>query len=127
MQGPDDKLLALAREHPRGTERRTLLPLRDALRSPTAYAALPPERRDEIVRWAEVRRRLRIEHGLDADAANLADPLIPEARLRALVIAGEAAAAASALDVPSLVAAAETRGLPGVIAEIRAARDSAGE
>ncbi len=118
----DDKLMALAREHPRGTERRTLLPFRDSLQSPAAYAALPPERRDEIVRWAEARRRLRLEHGLDANLANLADPLIPEARLRALVVAGEAVAAAVALDVPARVAEAETRGLPAVVAEIRAAK-----
>ncbi len=122
---PDERLVALAREHPRGTERRTLWPLREALGSPAAYAALPLARRDDIVRWAEARRRIRIAHGVDADVANLADPLIPEAKLRALVLAGEAAAAAVALDVPGLVAAAEERGLPAIVAGIRATRSAA--
>lgn len=117
---PDDRLVALAREHPRGTERRTLWPLRDALASPAAYAGLPVERRDEIVRWAEARRRIRAEHGVDADATNLADPLIPEAKLRALVVEGEAAAAAAAVDVAALVAESAARGLPPVVRAIRA-------
>ena len=125
---PDEKLVALAREHPRGTERRTLWSLRHALASPATYAALPLARRDEIVRWAEARRRIRMEDGVDADAANLADPLLPEARLRALVVEGEAAAAAAAaLDVPALVADAERGGLPAVVAAIRAAKSAAGE
>lgn len=115
---PDERLVALAREHPRGTERRTLWPLREALASPAAYAALALERRDEIVRWAEARRRIRADHGVDADTRNLADPLIPEAKLRALVVEGEAAAAAAAVDVPRLVAEAE-RDLPAVVRAIR--------
>lgn len=80
--------LALATEHPRGTERRTLLPYRDALQDPAAYARLPENDRDVIVRWAEVRRLIR-ERGVDNDPANLADPLLPADRLRAHVIAGE--------------------------------------
>jgi hypothetical protein len=71
----DTKELELAREHPRGTERRRLLPYRDAL-----------------VRWVETRRRIKEEYGIDHDPANLADPLLPEARLRAHVLAGERAA-----------------------------------
>ncbi len=89
----DDKEIALALEHPRGTERRRLLPYRDALNDVTAYAALPQADRDVIVRWVEIRRRVRDGHGLDHDSANLADPLLPYARLRAHVIAGERAAA----------------------------------
>ena len=116
---PDEKEVALAREHPRGTEKRRLVPFRAALASPAAYAALPKRDRDEIVRWAEARRRIRVEHGVDADAANLVDPLIPEARLRALVIEGEVAAAAVAADVPRLLARAEREGLPAVIREVR--------
>lgn len=81
--------LALAAEHPRGTELRRLGPYKEALRSPAAYAALPESDRDVIVRWAEVRRRLRDEIGLDRDPENLADPLIPAERLRSLVIEGE--------------------------------------
>ena len=115
---PDDALVKLAREHPRGTERRTLLPLRDALQSPLAYAALPEESRDVIVRWAETRRRIRREHRVDAELANLADPLIPEVKLRALVIEGEVVAAGIAADAVSL---AERDGLPAVVAEIRRA------
>lgn len=116
---PDEPLVALARDHPRGTERRTLWPLREALGSPVTYAALPLPRRDEVVRWAETRRRIRIDHGVDADLANLADPLLPEARLRALVIEGEIAAAAAAADAARLIAEAEVRGLPAVVTEIR--------
>ncbi len=89
----DERDLLVAREHPRGTERRTLLPYRDALHDVAAYARLPLADRDRIVRWAEVRRRLRDDHGLDHDAANLADPLLPYAVLRAHVLAGERAAA----------------------------------
>lgn len=89
----DDKELALAAEHPRGTERRRLLPYREALRDAAAYAALPERDRDAIVRWTEVRRRIRDSAGLDHDPANLADPLLPSAQLRAHVIEGERLAA----------------------------------
>jgi hypothetical protein len=116
---PDDALVSLARAHPRGTERRTLLPLRAALQSPAAYAGLQLPERDAIVRWAEARRRIRREHGVDADAANLADPLIPEARLRALVVEGEIAAAGIAADGTALVARAEREGVPEIVREIR--------
>ena len=88
----DDRALAQAREHPRGTERRTLLPYRDALNDAAAYARLPESDRDAIVAWVEMRRRLKDDFGLDHDAANLADPLLPYAALRAQVIAGECAA-----------------------------------
>ena len=93
----DDRELALAAEHPRGTERRRLLPYRDALNDATAYAALPESDRDAIVRWTEVRRRIRDTVGLDHDPANLADPLLPYARLRAHVLDGECIAARRAL------------------------------
>ena len=89
----DDRELALATEHPRGTERRRLLPYRAALNDTTAYAALPEADRDTIVRWTEVRRRIRDTAGLDHDPANLADPLLPYAKLRAHVIEGERIAA----------------------------------
>jgi hypothetical protein len=92
----DDKEVALAAEHPRGTERRRLLPYRDALNDAAAYAALPESDRDAIVRWTEVRRRVRESTGLDHDPANLADPLLPYARLRAHVIEGERIAACRA-------------------------------
>lgn len=85
--------IALAREHPRGTERRKLLPYRDALNDVTAYAALPEADRDAIARWVETRRRIKVEYGIDHDPANLADPLLPAERLRAHVLAGECAAA----------------------------------
>jgi hypothetical protein len=85
----DAKEIALAREHPRGTERRRLLPYRKALNDVAAYAALPESDRDAIVRWAEVRRRLKNEHGLDRDPSNLADPLLAADALRAHVLAGE--------------------------------------
>ena len=88
----DERDLTIAREHPRGTERRTLLPFRDAMNDPAAYARLPVADRDVIVRWVEVRRRLAAD-GLDHDDANLADPLLPYARLRAHVLAGEYVAA----------------------------------
>jgi hypothetical protein len=87
------KEIALAREHPRGTERRRLLPYRDALNDLAAYAALAESDRDAIVRWAETRRRIKQEYGIDHDPANLADPLLPEERLRAHVVAGEREAA----------------------------------
>ncbi len=88
----DDRDLDAAREHPRGTERRALLPYRAALNDVAAYARLPLEDRDRIVRWVEIRRRLAERHGLDHDPANLADPLLPYAALRAHVVAGERAA-----------------------------------
>jgi len=122
---PDDKLVALAAAHPRGNEQRALRPLRDALQSPAAYAALDVAKRDEIVRWAEVRRRIRLEHAVDGDPRNLADPLLPEARLRALVVEGEIAAAAAAADAPALVARAEQEGLPAVVLAIRSLGTSA--
>jgi hypothetical protein len=81
--------LAIAREHPRGTERRTLLPYREALNDSAAYARLPVRDRDVIVRWVEIRRRLARDHDLDHDPANLADPLLPYAALRAHVLEGE--------------------------------------
>lgn len=87
------KEIARAREHPRGTERQRLLPYRDALNDVAVYAALPQSDRDAIVRWVETRRRIKEEYGIDHDPANLADPLLPEQRLRAHVLAGERAAA----------------------------------
>ena len=89
----DARELALAREHPRGTERRRLLPYRAALNDLAAYAALGESERDVIVRWAETRRRIKADHGIDHDAANLADPLLPADGLRAHVLAGERLAA----------------------------------
>jgi hypothetical protein len=91
----DEKQLALAREHPRGTERRRLLPYREALNDVGAYAALPEADRDAIVRWAETRRQIRERFAIDRDPANLADPLIAADALRAHVLAGERAAAAA--------------------------------
>ena len=91
----DERELALATEHPRGTERRRLLPYRDALNDAAVYARLPEADRDVIVRWAEVRRRI-VERGVDHDPANLADPLLPAARLRAHVLEGERLAAGAA-------------------------------
>jgi hypothetical protein len=91
--------IAIATEHPRGTERRTLLPYRDALQSPEAYARLQEKDRDVMVRWAEIRRLIRERAGVDHDPRNLADPLIPADRLRALVVEGERiAAGATAID-----------------------------
>jgi len=81
----------MAREHPRGTERRILLPYREALNDASVYARLAAGDRDVIVRWVEVRRRLK-DDGLDHDPNNLADPLLPYAALRALVIVGESLA-----------------------------------
>jgi hypothetical protein len=89
----DERDIAHALEHPRGTERRTLLPFREALSDVAAYARLPVADRDAIVRWVEVRRRLAEDHGLDHDPTNLADPLLPYAALRAHVLAGERSAA----------------------------------
>jgi hypothetical protein len=91
--GIDEKEVALAREHPRGTERRTLLRYREALNDVAAYARLPAGDRDAIARWVEIRRLLKERHALDHDASNLADPLLPYAELRAVVINGEARAA----------------------------------
>lgn len=94
----EEKELALAREHPRGTERRRLLPYRAALNDVAAYAALAEPERDVIVLWAETRWRIKVEHGIDHDPANLADPLLPADQLRAHVLAGERLAAGG-LDV----------------------------
>ena len=88
-----DKELGLAREHPRGTEQRRLGPYRAALNDVDAYAALPLADRDAIVRWAAIRCAVRDRFGVDRDEANLAEPLIPAATLRAHVLAGEANAA----------------------------------
>lgn len=95
----EERELALATEHPRGTERRRLLPYRIALNDLAAYARLPEQDRDVIVRWAEV-RRLIVDRGVDHDPSNLADPLLPASRLRAHVLEGErlAAGAAAAAD-----------------------------
>ena len=89
--------LTLATEHPRGTERRRLLPYREALNDPAAYARLPEQDRDVIVRWAEV-RRLIVGRGVDHDPSNLADPLLSAARLRAHVLAGEQIASGVTID-----------------------------
>ena len=89
---PSERELSLALEHPRGTERRTLLPYRDALNDVSVYARLSLADRDAIVRWVDIRRLLKEEHALDHDASNLADPLLPYAALRSHVIAGEHAA-----------------------------------
>jgi hypothetical protein len=88
-----DKELGLAREHPRGTEQRTLGPYRAALNDVAAYAALPLADRDVIVRWAAIRCAVRDRFGVDRDEANLAEPLIPAKTLRTHVLAGEAKAA----------------------------------
>lgn len=89
----DEKEIRLAIEHPRGTELRRLGPYREALRTPEAYARLPEQDRDVIVRWVETRRLARERSGLDHDPANLADPLLPLERLRRHVIEGERIAA----------------------------------
>jgi len=88
-----EKELTLAREHPRGTEQRTLAPYRAALNDVAVYAALPQQDRDAIVRWAAIRCAVRDRFGVDRDQANLAEPLIPAETLRAHVVAGEAQAA----------------------------------
>ena len=93
----DERELALAAEHPRGTERKRLLPYREALNDPSAYARLAEPDRDRIVRWAEVRRRIALTRGIDHDPANLADPLLPAARLRAHVVEGERLAGGGAV------------------------------
>jgi hypothetical protein len=89
----DETELSRAREHPRGTERRTLLRYREALNDRAAYARLGVADRDVIVRWVEIRRLLKERHELDHDASNLADPLLPYTALRAVVVEGEARAA----------------------------------
>jgi hypothetical protein len=88
-----EKELSLAREHPRGTEQRTLAPYRAALNDVAAYATLPLRDRDAIVRWAAIRCAVRDRFGVDRDQTNLAEPLIPAETLRAHVLAGEARAA----------------------------------
>jgi hypothetical protein len=88
-----EKELTLAREHPRGTEQRTLAPYRAALNDVAVYATLPVAQRDAIVRWAAIRCAVRDRFGVDRDEGNLAEPLIPAATLRAHVLAGEARAA----------------------------------
>ena len=88
-----ERELTLAREHPRGTEQRTLAPYRAALNDVAVYAALPQQDRDTIVRWAAIRCAVRDRFGVDRDQANLAEPLIPAETLRAHVVAGEAQAA----------------------------------
>lgn len=92
----DEREIALAIEHPRGTELRRLGRYREALADPVAYAQLPEADRDAIVRWAEVRRRIRERAGVDRDPRNLADPLIAADRLRAHVFEGERIAAGDA-------------------------------
>ena len=91
------KELDLAREHPRGTEQRTLASYRAALNDVAAYAALPVTDRDAIVRWAAIRCAVRDRFGVDRDVTNLAEPLIPAADLRAHVLAGETMAARRAV------------------------------
>ncbi len=90
----DDRELRLALEHPRGTEQRRLGPFRDALNDPARYAALPLADRDAIVAWAVLRETMAAR-GADNDPTNLADPLIPAARLRAFVLEGEQIVAGS--------------------------------
>ena len=93
MTALTEKELDLARQHPRGTEQRTLGPYRAALNDVGAYAGLPLADRDAIVRWAAIRCAVRDRYGVDRDALNLAEPLIPAATLRVHVLAGEARAA----------------------------------
>lgn len=93
-----DKELTVARDHPRGTEERTLRPYRAALNDVDVYAALPLRDRDAIVRWAAIRCAVRDRYGVDRDQTNLAEPLIPAAALRAHVIAGETKAAGRAAE-----------------------------
>ena len=84
----DGRELRLALEHPRGTEQRRLGPFRAVLNDPAHYAALPLADRDAIVAWAVLRETMA-ERGVDNDPTNLADPLIPAARLGAFVLEGE--------------------------------------
>jgi len=93
-----DRDLNVARDHPRGTEERTLRPYRAALNDVAVYATLPPRDRDTIVRWAAIRCAVRDRYGVDRDETNLAEPLIPAAALRAHVLAGEAKAAGHAVE-----------------------------
>jgi hypothetical protein len=116
--GISDRDLALAREHPRGTERRALLPFREALNDAAAYARLSVGERDVIVRWAETRRRLLAAYGLDNDAANLADPLLPYASLRDAVLRGESGGSDEALAAQ----ADDADDLRAVVARMRANR-----
>ncbi|HEV2012222.1 MAG TPA: hypothetical protein VGS17_14490 [Candidatus Limnocylindria bacterium] len=88
-----EKELNLAREHPRGTEQRTLAPYRAALNDLAVYAALPTADRDAIVRWAAIRCAVSDRYGVDREVANLVEPLILAATLRAHVLAGESKAA----------------------------------
>ena len=88
-----EKELDRAREHPRGTEQRTLAPYRAALNDLDRYAELPEKDRDAIVRWAAIRCAVRDRFGVDRDKSNLAEPLIPAAALRAHGLAGETRAA----------------------------------
>ncbi len=97
----DEKELALATEHPRGTERRRLAPYRAALNDVRAYTVLPEADRDVIVRWAEIRRRLRDERGIDHDPVNFADPLLEAKGLIEWVIAGERRIAGTAGATPA--------------------------
>lgn len=92
-----EKEVELAREHPRGTEQRRLGPYRAALNDVAAYAALPVNDRDAIARWAAIRCAVRDRFGVDRDIANLAEPLIPAAQLRAHVLEGEAKASGRAV------------------------------
>ncbi len=89
----DEREIALASEHPRGTEKRRLGPYREALNDVHAYARLPERDRDVIARWAETRRLVRERTGIDRNEADLADPLLSVDRLRAHVIEGERVAA----------------------------------
>src|SRR5258708_8660765 len=76
-------------------------PYRAALNDVRTYAALPLTDRDAIVRWAAIRCAVRDRFGVDRDQANLAEPLIPAATLRAHVIAGEATAAGRPIQYPA--------------------------
>ena len=111
-----DKELTLAREHPRGTEQRTLAPYRAALNDVNVYAALPETERDAIVRWAAIRCAVRDRFGVDRDATNLAEPLIPAADLRGHVLAGEAKAKGRSIDD-------DGGDLIALVAQIRLPRD----
>lgn len=115
----DDRELTLALEHPRGTERRRLLPYRIALNDVQAYARLPERDRDVIVRWAEIRRRIA-ERGVDHDPLNLADPLLPAAALRSHVLAGENLAVGTA-DTDAPVSDDDGGDLMELVARIRKA------
>ena len=116
--GIGPKEIALAIQHPRGTEQRRLGAYRAALNDPAVYAALPRSDRDAIVRWAETRRRIRDGNGVDHDPANLADPLIPAGRLADDVLAGERLAAHAG---PAVGA-----GAADLLAAVRAIRETPG-